>query len=75
MTVDPKITWALILALFLETGAGFVWAGRIAARMEAVEHRVALGEPTAARLATLETRIADLQLSMDRMQRELERRP
>ena len=75
MTVDPKITWALILALFLETGAGFVWAGRIAARMEAVEHRVALSEPTAARLATLETRIADLQLSMDRMQRELERRP
>lgn len=75
MTLDPKITWALIVALFLESGVGFIWAGRIAARMEAVEHRVALGEPTAARLATLETRIADLQLSMDRMERELERRP
>ncbi len=72
MTLDPKITWALIIALFLESAAGFVWAGRITARLESVELRVALAEPTAARLAALETRISDLQISLDRVERRLE---
>jgi hypothetical protein len=74
MTLDPKITWALIVALFLESAAGFIWAGRMTARLEAVEARVALSEPTAERLATLETRIADLQISLDRVERRLEAR-
>jgi len=74
MTLDPKITWALIVALFLESAAGFVWAGRITARLETVEARLALAEPTAARLAALEARISDMQLSLDRVERRLEAR-
>jgi hypothetical protein len=74
MTLDPKITWALIIALFLESAAAFIWAGRLSARLEAVEARLVLAEPTAARLAALETRMSDLQLSIDRVERRLEAR-
>jgi len=54
MKIDPRITLALILALFLETAGGLIWAGRAAARLEEVERAVATQPEVAERLARME---------------------
>ena len=33
MKIDARVTLALILALFLETAGGLIWAGKAAARL------------------------------------------
>lgn len=74
MTFDSKIGWALVVALFVQSGTGFLWAGRMSARIESVEQRLAIAEPTAARLAALEAQLTDVQSSINRIERELETR-
>ena len=53
MKIDPRITLALIFALFLETAGGLIWAGRAAARLDEVERAVATQPEVAERLARL----------------------
>jgi hypothetical protein len=72
MTFDPKVTWAVILALAFQTMTGLLWAGSAAARLAAVEERVAAAESTPERLAALEVRLADVQASLIRIEEHLE---
>jgi len=73
MTIDPRITFALIFALFLETAGGLIWAGRAAARLEEVERAVATQPEVAERLARLEEQIADARRSLARIEARLDR--
>ena len=73
LAVDPRITFALILALFLETAGGLIWAGRAAARLDAVERAVATQPEVAERLARLEEQIVDARRSLARIERRLDR--
>lgn len=57
MKFDPRITFALILALLLETAGGLVWTGRAAARLDEVERAVATQPEVAERLARLEEQL------------------
>jgi hypothetical protein len=70
--VDPRITFALILALFLETAGGLIWAGRAAARLEEVERAVATQPEVAERLARLEEQVAEARRSLARIEARLE---
>lgn len=72
MTIDPRITLALILALLLETAGGLIWAGRAAARLDEVERAVALQPEVAERLARLEEQVADARRALARIERRLE---
>jgi hypothetical protein len=72
LAVDPRITFALILALFLETAGGLIWAGRAAARLDAVERAVATQPEVAERLARLEEQIVDARRSLARIERRLD---
>jgi hypothetical protein len=72
LAVDPRITFALIFALFLETAGGLIWAGRAAARLEEVERAVATQPEVADRLARLEEQIAEARRSLARIERRLE---
>lgn len=72
MKIDPRITLALILALFLETAGGLIWAGRAAARLDEVERAVAMQPEVAERLARLEEQVADARQSLARIERRLD---
>jgi len=72
MKFDPRVTYALILALFLETSGGLIWAGRAAARLEEVERAVATQPEVAERLARLEEQVADARRSLTRIERKLD---
>jgi hypothetical protein len=72
MKIDARITLALILALFLETAGGLIWAGRAAARLEVVERAVATQPEVAERLARLEEQLAEARRALARIERRLE---
>jgi hypothetical protein len=72
MKIDPRITFALILALFLETAGGLMWAGRAAARLDEVERAVATQPEVAERLARLEEQVSDARRSLARIEQRLE---
>ncbi|MEQ1810687.1 MAG: hypothetical protein ABL889_12220 [Terricaulis sp.] len=73
MKIDARVTLALILALFLETAGGLIWAGRAAARLDEVEHAVATQPEVAERLARLEEQVSDARRSLARIEDRLER--
>lgn len=72
MKIDPRITLALIFALFLETAGGLIWAGRAAARLDEVERAVATQPEVAERLARLEVQVADARQSLARIDGKLD---
>ncbi len=72
VAVDPRVTLALIVALFLETAGGLIWAGRAAARLEEVERAVATQPEVAERLARLEEQVTDARRSLARIERRLD---
>ncbi len=72
MKVDPRITMALILALFLETAGGLLWAGRAAARLDEVERAVATQPEVAERLARLEEQLSETRRALTRIEDRLD---
>jgi hypothetical protein len=72
MKIDPRITLALILALFLETAGGLLWAGRAAARLDEVERAIATQPEVAERLARLEEQVADARRALTRIENRLD---
>lgn len=72
MKIDPRVTFALILALFLETAGGLMWAGRAAARLDEVERAVATQPEVAERLARLEEQVGDARRSLARIEERLD---
>ena len=74
MKFDPRITYALIVALFLETAGALIWTGRAAARLDAVERAVQTQPEVAERLARLEGQVSDAQRSLNRIERRLDDR-
>ena len=72
MRIDPRITFALIFALFLQTAGGLIWAGRAAARLEEVERAVATQPEVAERLARLEEQLAEARRALGRIERRLD---
>ena len=72
MKIDPRVTLALIAALFLETAGGLIWAGRAAARLDEVERAVATQPEVAERLARLEEQVAEARRALARIERRLD---
>ena len=72
MKIDARITLALILALFLETAGGLIWAGRAAARLEEVERAVATQPEVAERLARLGEQVGEARRSLARIEQRLD---
>ena len=72
MKFDNRFGWALVFAIVMETAGAFVWAGRAAARLDEMEHRLTLQQPVAERLARLEVRADDARASLERIERRLD---
>ncbi|MGE3142545.1 MAG: hypothetical protein AB7L65_04445 [Hyphomonadaceae bacterium] len=73
MKFDPRITYALILAVLIEAAGGFIWAGKASARLENVERATQAGPEIAERLARLEAQMEDARHTLSRIERKLER--
>lgn len=67
-----KIPMALIVALTVQTIGGLVWAGGAAARIDALEERVAEQRLVAERLARLEEQSVATRASLGRIEDRLE---
>jgi hypothetical protein len=74
MKFDARITYALLLALFLETAGGLIWTGRAAARLDEVERAVATQPEVAERLARLEEQVSEARRSLARIEHRLDDR-
>jgi hypothetical protein len=72
MKIDPRITMALLLALFLETAGSLIWAGRAAARLDEVERAVATQPEVAERLARLEEQLSETRRALRRIEDRLD---
>jgi hypothetical protein len=70
---DARVTLALLLALFLETAGALIWAGRAAARLDAMERAVATQPEVAERLARLEEQVVQARASLARIERRMDR--
>ncbi len=74
MKFDPRITYALIVAIFLETAGAFIWAGQASARLSAVEAAGAANAAMSERLARLEEQSLDARRALARIEQRLDRR-
>ncbi len=72
--IDKKITWAVIIALVVESAGVFAWAGAASARLNEVEVRVAAQAEMAERLARVEVQLQLAAAQLDRIETKLERR-
>jgi hypothetical protein len=66
--IDRKITFALILAIAVESAGVFAWAGGAAERLKEVERRVAAQAEMAERLARVEAQLELAATQLDRIE-------
>ena len=74
MKFDPRVTYALILALLLETAGGLIWAGRASARLDEVERAVAVEREIVVRLTRVEEQLGEARHALVRIERRLDAR-
>jgi hypothetical protein len=72
--IDRKITFALILALIVESAGVFAWAGSTGERLKEMEFRVAGQSAMAERLARVEVQLELASAQLTRIERKLEGR-
>lgn len=73
--IDKKITWALILALTVESAGVFAWAGATGERVSELEMRVSAQAEMAVRLARVEVKLELAAAQLERIERKLDRQP
>ena len=69
--MDRTITMSLVFTLLVQTSGGLIWAGSAAARLDALETRLAVNTGIAQRLARLEGQTSQMAQSLARIEREL----
>lgn len=72
--IDKKITWALILAITIESAGVFAWAGGTSERLNELEMRVATQAEMAVRLARVEVQLELAAVQLTRIEAKLDGR-
>ena len=70
--VDRTISFALILAILVQTAGALLWAGAAEARLSQLEAQAAADLPVAERLARLEEQMIGARQSLTRIERRLD---
>ena len=68
--LDRTVTMSLVFTLILQTSGGLIWAGSAAARLDALEKRIAVNTGIGQRLARLEGQTSQMAQSLSRIERE-----
>jgi hypothetical protein len=72
--LDKKLPAALVVAFLLQTAGALFWAGSAAERIATLERNDAADQNAVARVAVLESQIATIRASLDRIENKLDRR-
>ena len=72
--LDRKLPAALVAAILLQTAGALFWAGSAAERIATLERSAAADQAAIARVAVLESQIANIRASLDRIENKLDRK-
>ena len=70
--LDRKLPAALVAAFLLQTAGALFWAGSAAERIASLERTAAAEQDAMARVAVLESQIATIRASLDRIETKLD---
>jgi len=72
MTVERRVTLALIFAVFVQTAGGLLWAGAAAERLSMLERTAVETRPIGERLVRVEAELEAVRAQLTRMETKLE---
>lgn len=70
--IEKKMSLAVLLALMVQTGGVFVWAGAATERIADLERRAEQGRPVIERLARVEAQLELVLLQLDRIEHKVD---
>ena len=73
MSVDKKVSLALLLAIIVESAGGLLWAGATIERIDVLERQSEQTEPVRERLARVEAQLEAMQAQLARIEAKVER--
>lgn len=73
LTLERKITLAVLVALIIQVVAGLVWTGGAIERLTSLEEAAEISRTSDVRLARVETRLDTMSKQLDRIEHRLER--
>jgi hypothetical protein len=77
ITVDARMTLALLVTICLEAVAGLLWVGAAAQRLSVLEASMTAQQPITERMARIEAQMGGVRATLDRIENRIdtERRP
>ena len=72
LTLERKITLAVLVALIVQVIAGLIWTGGAIERLTSLEEASEISRASEVRLARLETRLETMSKQLDRIETRLE---
>ena len=72
LTLERKITLAVLVALIVQVIAGLIWTGGAIERLTSLEEASEISRASEVRLARLETRLESMSKQLDRIETRLE---
>jgi hypothetical protein len=77
ITVDTRMTLALLVTICLEAVAGLLWVGAAAQRLSVLEASMTAQQPITERMARIEAQMVGVRATLDRIENRIdtERRP
>ncbi len=73
ITVDGRMTLALLVTICLEAMAGLVWVGAAAQRLTVLEASVTAQQPITERMARIEVQMTGVRTTLDRIENRFDK--
>lgn len=75
MTLQKRVSAAVLIALAIETAGGLLWAGATIERIDTLERQMTESRPVSERLARVEAQLEAMKSQLDRIETKLDRAP
>ncbi len=72
MTIEKKVSLALLAAIIVESAGGLLWAGATIERIDVLERQSEQAEPVRERLARVEAQLDAMRAQLDRIETKVE---
>jgi hypothetical protein len=73
ISVDTRMTLALLITICLEAVAGLLWVGAAAQRLTMLEASVSAQQPITERMARIEAQMTGVRATLDRIETRFDR--
>lgn len=70
--LQQRISFAVLIAIAIETAAGLIWAGATLERIDTLEREVRQTRPVAERLARVEAQLEAVHAQLDRIEMKVD---